>query len=273
MITLLMATYAGDRAVELDSALMSVAQQTRLPNELVLVKDGPIPEELDAVIEQYTKVLPIRMVALSKNGGLANALNFGINIASNPWIMRFDADDICHPERIERQISFIEKNREVQLFGAQIEEFETTWEAPVRTRLVPCLQDDIRRTSLIRNPFNHMTVCFLKAVVDKVGGYPSVPFMEDYALWCMLLKRGVVCSNMPEVVVWARVGNGMLDRRGGWNYLKCEWNFQRYLVGEGVRGYPLAICAGALRSAMFASPRSVRGALYNSILRQKIDGF
>lgn len=103
MITLLMSVYAGERPDFLSAALHSLEQQTEQLDEILLIKDGPISPALDAVIEEYKSKIGIRTIALPENRGLAQALNAGLAEARCPWIMRFDSDDICLPDRVAKQ--------------------------------------------------------------------------------------------------------------------------------------------------------------------------
>jgi hypothetical protein len=211
--------------------------------------------------------LPLRLVALPRNVGLTAALNAGLEEVTQPWVLRFDSDDICLPQRIEAQLACIARG-EVDVFGAQIAEFDTDPKQPTRSRQVPCTHAEIRRFAMRRNPFNHMTMCYRKAQVDAVGGYPSIPWMEDYALWLKLLATGARTANLPEVLVLARVGNGMVARRGGWRYVRSEWALQALMRRLGLKPAWRAALDGSLRSAAFLLPVAARERVYRHLLRR-----
>ena len=266
-LSVLMSVYARESPEALDAALTSLETQTYAAQEVVLVKDGPLGPDLEAVLKAHRPALPLRFVDLPRNVGLAAALNAGLREVTQPWVMRFDSDDICLPDRIEKQVACIAAG-EADVFGAQIAEFETDPLQPKRNRLVPCAHLEIRRFAMRRNPFNHMTVCYRKDLVDSVGGYPGIPWMEDYALWLRLLGVGARTANLPEVLVLARVGNGMMVRRGGWRYVRSEWQLQALMRSLGMKPAWRAALDGTLRSAAFLLPVAARERVYRHLLRR-----
>ncbi len=264
MFSVLIPVYAGEQPAHFDLALASVGWQTVLPAEIIVVKDGPLPDELNNVIAAHSNALPLRTCAFEGHQGLANALNLGLSQATQPWIMRFDSDDVCLPERVEIQTRAVQSGR-FQIVGGQIEEFADDPEEPHRSRIVPCGHDEIVRFAQRRNPFNHMTVCFQREAILAAGGYTDIPHMEDYGLWITLLARGLKAANSPDVLVRARVGSGMISRRGGYRYVRSEWQLQRHMVKLGLKGWPRACIDGSLRSAVFASPSALRKAAFSQV--------
>lgn len=269
MYTLLMSVYAGEKPGHLDGAFKSVYEAPRREglDEIVLVWDGPLPESLASVIAHWRGRLPIRDIKLERNEGLASALTKGLQHVVSPWVMRFDSDDVCMPSRFAVQHSLMESG-EWDLIGAQIGEFSEDGTRPHQWRRVPSEHQDILNYSQSRNPFNHMTVCFRTELVRSVGGYPRLLFMEDYALWARMLKTGARAFNSPDVLVHARVGAGMYARRGGWTYLKCEVQLQRYLVAIQHKSSWEAVRDGFTRSAVFICPTPVRRWIYERLLRR-----
>lgn len=169
MITVLMSVYSGEKPEFLRAAFESLECQTRKPVEILLIKDGPVGAKLESVIAAHQKTLGFRILSLPENLGLAKALNLGLREATQPWIMRFDSDDICVPTRIEVQSKKIEKGN-VDLFGSQIAEFDIDPKSLHRSRIVPLSHDEILAYSLSRNPFNHMTVCYARQMALDCGG-------------------------------------------------------------------------------------------------------
>ncbi len=214
MITILMSVYAKERPDFFDRSLRSLVEQSVPPDDVVLVKDGVLGAALEGVIEKYIQFLPLRVLALEHNIGLAGALNAGLMYADADWIMRFDSDDVCHADRFRIQRELI-LTGEWDLLGSQVDEFVDDVLFPIRTRRVPLEQMEIVKFSMKRNPFNHMSVCYRRDLALECGGYPAIPFMEDYGLWVKMLARGARAFNSGESLVSARVGNGMVSRRGG----------------------------------------------------------
>lgn len=269
MFSVLMSVYARENPRALREALTSLLRQTLQPSEIVLVKDGPLTVELEREIEGFVGLLPLNLCSLPKNIGLASALNVGLRCAKQPWIMRFDSDDVCMPNRIEEQAR-IAMQGECQLFGCQAEEFEMDWQRPIRVRSVPLTHLAIVNYALTRNPFNHMTVCYRRDVVLRLGGYPNIPYMEDYALWIKMLADGVVAANSSSALVRARVGNGMIARRGGARYVNSEIQMQRLFVSLGLKASTVAFLDGFLRSSVFLSPIPLRSWAYSKLLRKHV---
>lgn len=159
----------------------------------------------------------------------------------------------------------------MDLFGAQINEFDSDPVRPMRSREVPCAHEDIVRFARRRNPFNHMTVCFRKSLADEVGGYPNIALMEDYALWLKMIAAGARTANSSEVLVHARVGNGMVERRGGWRYARSEWRLQALMRQLKLKPAWRALVDGGMRSLVFLSPVWLRTRIYRFALRQARD--
>lgn len=270
MLAILMSVYVGESPQSLSLALQSLVEQTVMPPEVVLVKDGPLTLELEAVIERYRDMLPLRVVALTANVGLAAALNQGLRSVSQPWVMRFDTDDVCDARRVERQLAWVREGH-LDLFGSQIDEFNSDPARPMRRRKVPCTHEDIMRFARRRNPFNHMTVCFRKSLAEQVGGYPDIALMEDYALWLKMIAAGARTANSSEVLVHARVGNGMVERRGGWRYARSEWRLQSLMRRLALKSAWRTLVDGCMRSFVFMSPVWLRLRIYRLALRQTRD--
>lgn len=108
----------------LTECLTSLVNQTRQADEVVLVFDGPINVALQKVVQDFKPQLPLTIIALTKNVGLGQALNAGLNACQHDWVMRMDTDDICVPNRFEQQINFIQNHPEIDVLGGQIIEFE-----------------------------------------------------------------------------------------------------------------------------------------------------
>ena len=102
-----MSVYKNEKPYYLREALESVVQQTVMPNEIVIVKDGLLTEELDAAINEYSEKYPtlFNIVPFEKNRGLGLALKDGVLACSYEYIARMDTDDICKVNRFEKQIN------------------------------------------------------------------------------------------------------------------------------------------------------------------------
>jgi len=269
MFSVLMSVYYKENPSFLSLALDSIFRQTLPVSEFILVLDGPLTDPLYRVIDEYKKKLPLVIVPLPSNLGLARALNIGLKVATQEWIMRFDSDDYCLPDRVAIQ-SKIALTDQYDIFSSSVAEFDCDHLNPISVRPLPSSQSGISRYALIRCPFNHMATCYRREYVLDNGGYPSgIPFMEDYALWINMLAKGARVFNIDTILVHARVGNGMLQRRGGLHYVKSEFKLQKLMVQLGFKNILSAYFLASFRSFIFLLPISVKSFIYNHLLRDK----
>jgi glycosyltransferase involved in cell wall biosynthesis len=225
--SVLISVYFKENSSFFEKALASIwDDQTLQPTEIVVVKDGELTPELDAVLIDFSKKAPVKVVALSNNVGLGKALAIGLDACSYELVARMDSDDVAVSTRFENQISYLIENPTISLLSSQIAEFDNIPRNTISIRNVPVDNDSIVRFSKSRNPMNHMAVVFKKSAVSSVGGY--LPFLgyEDYYLWVRMLKAGFQAHNHPEVLMHARVGNNMLSRRQGYVFFNQELKLQ-----------------------------------------------
>lgn len=230
--SVLMAVYYREKTEHLRLAMQSMITQTVPPDEFVLVCDGPLTKELDAVIGEACRRSPelFQLVRLEKNMGLGVALNAGLQRCGNELVARMDSDDIAAPDRMEKQLAQMMKCPEISVLGGQIAEF---YEDPNRIaayRTVPTEESDIREFLRHRSPMNHTTVLLRKSHVLEVGGYPDVPGFEDYILWAKLIAGGYHLRNIREVCCSVRADAGMYSRRGGVRYFQNTLKMERFLL-------------------------------------------
>ncbi len=197
-------------------------------------------------------------------------LNQGLKHCSNDWIFRMDTDDIRVPDRFEKQIHFIDQNPEVVLFSAQIIEFNQTPADANSIKSVPENHDEILKFAQKRSPFNHMAVVYRKSIIEKVGGYQHHLFMEDYNLWLRVIAAGYKVGNHPDVLLYARVGNGMHARRKGLEYIKSEKQLLNLKKELKIQSANHANMLFLIRSAFRLMPSSLLGKIYNTFLRKKV---
>ncbi len=267
--TLLMSVYVRDSPELFRRALASSLDGPHRPDAAVLVVDGPVGADLEAVIAAVEQRPGVTLVRLPRNVGLAAALNAGLERVETAWVLRADADDVNAVDRFARQARFANEHPEVALFGGAIAEVEPLDGKVIARRTVPIGHEEIRRRCATRNPFNHMTVAFRIEPVRAVGGYPLLHLREDYGLWALLLQQGVKTANLPDVLVMATAGRDMYRRRGGLRYAAGEWALQSHLVRCGLKSWAEACAHGALRSVVFLMPALLRGWIYERTLRQR----
>jgi len=267
--SVLMSLYSREMPHALDCALKSIENQTLPPPEVILVIDGPIGNELELVVQAHSMLLPMKIVRLPKNVGLAAALNEGLKHCSYDLVARFDTDDWCLPERFQTQVLWMNNHADVAVLGTWIAEFEVDPGKTLGMRKVPLEHAKIVQFAQSRNPVNHMTVMYRKSAVDSVGGYQELDLMEDYWLWVRMISKGYKFANLAQVLVHARAGAGLLERRGGMRYVKSEIIAQRLFFAAGFIAFPRVLSNLVLRVLPRLVPGSVRGIIYRIALRSR----
>ena len=271
--SILISLYYKENPQALDRCFQSIwKEQTIRPNEIILVLDGPIGNQLTLCVEKWQQFIgsSLKVIPLSQNIGLGQALNAGLKHCTNEWVFRMDTDDICKPNRFEKQVKFIKSHPNVVLFGGQILEFDRNPDDLAVIKSVPTTDNDIKKFAQKRCPFNHMTVAYKKSVIKELGGYQHHLFMEDYNLWLRVIGKGYEVANLPDVILYARVGNGMHARRKGYEYIKSEKQLLNLKKDLKLQNPWYANILFLVRSAFRLMPSSLLGKIYNTFLRKKV---
>lgn len=269
--SVLMSIYFKEKQEYLDLCLKSIlVEQTILPAEIVMVKDGKLTKELEKVLSKYDKEFPniFKFIPLKENVGLGNALQIGLEECSCDLVMRMDTDDICVPERFEKQIEYMNKNKDVTIVGGYIGEFKEKTDEELRLKQMPTSYQDVVKYAKFRNPLNHMTVCFRKKDILEVGSYQPLFYLEDHYLWSRVLVAGKKIENIPEVLVYARIGNGFEKRRGNKKYIAGWKKLQKYLYDNKFINLFQRIRNLLGMYVFIYVPGDIRSFFYNKILRK-----
>jgi glycosyltransferase involved in cell wall biosynthesis len=268
--TLLVSTYGRDDPEFLRQAVLSsTTAQTRPPDEVVLVQDGPVPELLAARIKQLVDELPmpVRHLELPANVGLGPALDAGLAASSHEIVARMDADDVSVPERFERQVAVIEAGADI--VGSGLLEFGSSPADVVGRRTPPTDPEEIRRVIRFRDPFNHPTVVYRRDAVLAAGGYTDMALLEDYLLFTRMVEGGAVPANLAEPLVYYRVGSGAYARRGGLGLLRSELRLQRRFRELGITSRAEYLRNVAVRGGYRLVPEGVRKVAYRRLLANR----
>ncbi len=267
-----MSVYKNDNAEFFDVALQSITEsQTVMPSEIVLVVDGPVGENIDSVIEKYSgKYEGFKVVRLSENGGLGNALKIAVENCTNELVARMDSDDIAVSDRFEAQLAQMEET-DADICGGFITEFIDEPDNIVSQREVPLADCDIKEYMKKRCPFNHMTVMFKRSKVMEVGNYQHWHYNEDYYLWIRMQEAGCKFANTDKVLVNMRVGEKMYQRRGGWKYFKSEKALQKYMKKHKIIGFGTYFMNVTKRFIIqVLLPNRLRGWVFKKFARKKV---
>ena len=268
--SVLMSLYHKESSACFEEALKSMITQSAVPDEIVIVKDGPLTEELEGVLSKYTAEYPhlLRIVPLKENVGLGRALAAGLKVCRNELVARMDTDDIADRRRCEKQLACFMEDKDLAIVGSCICEFIDDPANIVSYRNVPEGHEELREYTKKRCPFNHMTVIFKKSEVERAGGYLHWFYNEDYYLWIRMYLKNMKFRNLPDTLVNVRVGRDMYNRRGGVKYFKSEAALQGYMLKNKVISLPVYIVNVMKRLIVqVLLPGSIRGFVFKKFAR------
>lgn len=265
--SVLLSIYIKEQPVYLKESFDSLFKQALSPDEIVLVKDGPLTPELDKVITEYQSQHPtLKVIPLSKNQGLGKALNEGLKHCSHELVARMDTDDIAKPDRFEKQIKVFQEHPEIDICSAWIEEFEGSPDNILATRKLPETHEEILKYAKHRCPINHPVVMYKKSAVLKAGGYKGFP--EDYRLWINMLMTGARFYNIQESLLYFRFSSAMVKRRGGWKYAMADAKSQLDFYKMGFLSLPTLVYNLSVRMSVRLTPNFIRALIYKKLLRK-----
>lgn len=220
---ILMPFYQGDSISSLETTLKYAADCKF--DKTYLVIDGPLDAERNAYIDELRQSQKLVILQLQHNSGLGAALNFGLNHVTENYCSRVDPGDIIFAPSVEKIRALIKTDPSIALIGGQMSEHTDNHSDRVRNRIVPLSYQKIKRFAKLRNPFNHITVCFRVDSVRILGGYPETQFRhEDYGLWIKFIQREFKILNIADIVSSASIAD-FTNRRLGVRYLSHEISF------------------------------------------------
>ena len=224
-------------AETIDEAMESLVNQTISEIEIVAVDDGSSDETSDLLADWQAHDVRIRVVSLAHEG-IITALNQGLQFCRAELIARMDADDRCHPERLEKQVAFLETYEEIAVVGCLVEHFPpdkaregfriyTEW----LNNLVTA--DSIAEAVFIESPLAHPSVMMRRVWLDRVDGYQDHGWPEDYDLWLRMHLNGARFAKVPEMLLFWRDHSERLTRTDS-----------RYSVENFLRAKARYLCQG-----------------------------
>lgn len=249
----------------------SMMKQTIMPEQFVLVQDGPLGEELISIIDEYTKKFPdiFTNVISEHNIGLGAALTLGLKHCRNELIARMDTDDISLSNRCELQLKAFETEPELDILGTFSSDFEGDINNIISSRVVPIEQKDIYERAKRRSPFNHVTVMFKKTSVMKFGGYANLRRSQDADLFGKMLYGGCKARNIDKVLVMVRLSPDRMKRRKSWSHAKNIIGIRKNFWKMGYASFldfSIVFCAQIFMCLM---PLWAQNIIYTKFLRKK----
>lgn len=271
-ISVLMSVYKSEKPAYLDRSLQSVwDDQTLRPDEIVLVKDGPLNEELSQVVDKWHSKLGDNLVILSNetNLGLTKSLNRGLEVAQGEYIARMDSDDISTPDRFRLQVDYLDSHPDIAVVGGSLQEFDNENEC-LNVRHYPQTNEDVKKYIYKASPLAHPTVMMRKSIFTNGLSYDErFRTSQDIALWFDVLVSGYKIGNIDDVTIKFRRDGDVFKRRSrekAKNELKIYLNGIHRLYGPITWRYiyPLA------RFCFRMMPVKIVKAIYGSKLRKAV---
>lgn len=227
-----MSVYKNDNPEHFRAALDSVCKQSLVPDEVYLVVDGPVSDDLNAIICEYQEKYDFFTInRLEKNVGLGNVLRIAVENCKYDLIARMDSDDISAPGRFKKQIEAY-MQEPCDIIGGYtvgfVGELDSTEKVSVANRKTS--HEEIMKMLPKKSPMSHVTVLMKKESVLHTGNYMHSYYHEDYYLWARMAKAGCKFRNIPEYLVYVRLGEDQARRHGGWKYFKAEYDIRKYLL-------------------------------------------
>jgi glycosyltransferase involved in cell wall biosynthesis len=186
-------------------AIESVLRQSLQNLQLVLVNNNSGPAASELAAEYARKDVRILLVHEAQ-AGIAFALNAGLKYCSAPLIARMDADDIAHPQRLEKQQRYLLQNPEVGVVSCRtyMPEHETD---NTGYRLFADWQNNLISTQqhahyrFVESPLAHPSAMFRSSLIQQWGNYSTAAEPEDYELWLRWMNKGVLFYKLPETLL------------------------------------------------------------------------
>jgi glycosyltransferase involved in cell wall biosynthesis len=204
-ITVLLPAYNSEKYLAI--AIKSILNQTFENFELLIVDDGST-DQTEKIIKTF---IDKRIRYVKKNHeGLAATLNYGLKIARYDWIARMDADDICHPQRFDKQISILDRPENV---------ISCSWSAYFNDRGIrftiktPTNDAELKKKLALHSYINHASVIYNRKFILSKGGYnTNINIYEDYELW-LRIRNDIVIEVVPEYLFFVRITPQSLSRK------------------------------------------------------------
>jgi len=268
-IAVIMSVYKNDKIEYLKECLESLYHQTFKDFDILVQCDGTLPNVITNYLEQSFKDEKIKILnKREENKGLAFSLNelveIGLKLDYN-YFIRMDADDICVSDRIKKQVEFMEKNRDIDVCGGLIEEFNIDT-GEKQAVMYPETSDEILNGMQKRNSVAHVTTCMRKNFFEKVGFYDSTKMNEDLDLWIRGFENRCRFYNIQEILVKVRTNNAFFNRRKNIKRAKevMQLKFKATKIfGFGLKGYIYAIG----HFILFMLPGKMKQIIYKNFRR------
>lgn len=209
-VSVVMAVYNGEKYLK--DAIESILDQTFRDFEFIIVDDGSTDKTLEILKEYERKDKRIKIIINKANIGLTKSLNKAIKEAKGEYIARQDDDDISLPERLKKQVEFLNRNEKIGIVGTFYYEINKKGKI-IGKKTFPCSDERLKKTLIKYNPFFHSSVLIRREVFSRVGLYDeSFKRAQDYELW-FRVANFYKLANIPEFLTKRRYLEEMISRK------------------------------------------------------------
>lgn len=217
-VSVVMSVYNGEAFV--DQAVDSILAQTYGDFEFIIVDDGST-DRTRSILEGYTdpRIVPLRN---ERNIGLTRSLNRALHVARGAYIARQDADDASLPQRLERQVAYMDAHTNVGLLGCACSRVTANGQR-LGTSKPMTDNASLQKALLSSNRFFHGAVMFRQICTEDTEGWyrQDLRYAQDYELWLRLSEAWDV-ANLPEVLYRYREHEAMVSAYYGEEQDRCE---------------------------------------------------
>lgn len=240
-IAIILPVYKKDRVEYLKEAVNSILNQTYKDIHLYIGIDGLVGDDLMNKLQRFSLIENVSVYDYEVNRGLACVLNDLLDICFNDgyeYIARMDADDISLPDRLEKQMTFLEEHPDVDVVGGAIDEIDEKGNKRGKVIVYPETPSECRTFFTKRNPHAHPAVLFRKRFFEKAGCKyrPEYRQNQDTMLWYDGMMKNTQHANIPDVVLKFRMTDSLFKkRRNGWAFAKKQFQ-DRLMINRGL-GY------------------------------------
>ncbi len=226
-VTVLLPVYNNEK---INLCIDSVLNQTFRDFELLIIDNASTDHTAD-VVRSYNDDR-IRLIVNEKNLGATGSLRKGIDMIKTKYVARIDADDLMLPERLEKQLTFMEDNPDYGIVGSWTRHIDQNDQLYAVNRL--CTTDKgIRAYLNIQSPFYHPAVMLRNSVLKEhdLNYDPDIRVAVEYDLWNRILRYSKGC-NLPEVLTYYRTGGDSLTSRNAAKKLQEYLNVREKVCEE-----------------------------------------
>jgi glycosyltransferase involved in cell wall biosynthesis len=201
MVSIIMPVY-NTPSSWLEQSIISCLNQTYQNFELLIIDNESTDEKTIKCLYRFKNIDKIKMLHSPKQDGkrgVSTSLNEGIKNSKGDYIARMDSDDWMHPDRLEKQIQYLENNKDIHIVGSQMK--------IIQQNTITSHPEIIDIDTIVKYNvgwfMNHPTVMFRKQLFDIVGLYAETPknFPEDFELWTRCLAQGIKIRNMKDCLL------------------------------------------------------------------------